>query len=163
MNTLLERTLLERVEKGAGFLDRHYPGWWQHIDLGTLEIASCERCVLGQVYGQAGDAERGAVIAQAVEYWTFGSPLTLQGALAEEFVDTESPFGRMTSAFRELRYVGAIDHGFAWDSFMQERQEPSLTDMWTRLVIQRRLDAHVDVLLGSSELVNIPTENLVAV
>lgn len=43
------------VLKGAELLDEHGPeNWREMIDIGTLSITSCERCVLGQVFGGYG-------------------------------------------------------------------------------------------------------------
>lgn len=155
MSILLEHAMLERVEKGAGFLDRHYPGWWQHMNLGTLDIASCQECVLGQVYGMAPESERGQVVSQAVQY------LKTRGLTEDEaqvWMETDSNFVLMTQAHEELQNGGAIDHGFSWDPFMEEKQGAVLTEMWVRLVIQRRLDAHADVVLEFSKLDRIEKE-----
>jgi hypothetical protein len=71
-----------RVAAGAALLDRKVPGWAERIDLGTLSIASCTRCVLGQLDGaadgcgfdpdfgfDAGDLDRNErVIARLSEY-----------------------------------------------------------------------------------------------
>lgn len=43
---------MERVERGAAWLDEHEPGWELKIDLGELNLASCYKCILGQVYGR---------------------------------------------------------------------------------------------------------------
>jgi hypothetical protein len=40
-----------RVAQGAAFLDRVRPGWEHTIDVDTLAMRRCSRCVLGQVYG----------------------------------------------------------------------------------------------------------------
>lgn len=36
------------VKKGAYWLDENYPGWAQNIDTEKLEMAHCEKCVIGQ-------------------------------------------------------------------------------------------------------------------
>lgn len=36
---------------GADLLDRVRPGWADKIDVETLDLSSCTRCVLGQMYG----------------------------------------------------------------------------------------------------------------
>lgn len=47
--------ITERVERGAALLDDKRPGWWQQIDLDTLDVrAKCD-CVLGQVAAAPGD------------------------------------------------------------------------------------------------------------
>lgn len=43
-------TVAERVARGAALLDEKLPGWDQRIDLAGLELASCYRCVLGQLF-----------------------------------------------------------------------------------------------------------------
>ena len=35
---------------GAAFLDEHVPGWRTRIDLSTLDLESCENCILGQLF-----------------------------------------------------------------------------------------------------------------
>lgn len=48
-------TVAERVERGAALLDEKRPGWWQEIDLGTLDIRSTCGCILGQIGSLLGD------------------------------------------------------------------------------------------------------------
>src|SRR5258708_40306755 len=43
-------TIAERVARGAALLDEKMPGWAEHIDLDTLNLASSCRCVLGQLH-----------------------------------------------------------------------------------------------------------------
>lgn len=38
----------KEVAAGASWLDENFPGWEREIDLGTLDITSCQECVLGQ-------------------------------------------------------------------------------------------------------------------
>lgn len=40
-----------RVAVGAALLDQTVPGWWQRVDLETLDICRYNRCVLGQLFG----------------------------------------------------------------------------------------------------------------
>lgn len=39
----------DRVAAGAAWLDEKYPGWEDKIDLGLLNIARADTCVLGQL------------------------------------------------------------------------------------------------------------------
>lgn len=39
------------VARGIALLDEKILGWRDRIDLGRLNIASCEDCILGQLYG----------------------------------------------------------------------------------------------------------------
>lgn len=43
-------TLFDRAERGAAKLDREVPGWYDRIDLKTLNLESCYMCVFGQLY-----------------------------------------------------------------------------------------------------------------
>lgn len=43
--------LAPRVERGMAWLDAHVPGWLDRIDMETLDIGDCDRCVLGQLFG----------------------------------------------------------------------------------------------------------------
>lgn len=46
-----EGELRERVfERGAPFLDQAEPRWWKRIEE-RLRMAICDRCVLGQMFG----------------------------------------------------------------------------------------------------------------
>lgn len=47
----------ERVLAGLDFLDRAVPGWDKKINLYKLDLSSCIRCVLGQLFGSYGDGE----------------------------------------------------------------------------------------------------------
>jgi hypothetical protein len=52
------QTAAERVAAGAMLLDERKPGWYKTIDNALLNIASCRKCVLGQVYGDFSDGVR---------------------------------------------------------------------------------------------------------
>lgn len=41
----------ENAHRGALLLDSAVPDWRHQIDLNRLELSSCARCVLGQVFG----------------------------------------------------------------------------------------------------------------
>jgi hypothetical protein len=41
----------ERVQNGVAFLDEHFPGWWDKIDLVKLDIDNSYNCVLTQASG----------------------------------------------------------------------------------------------------------------
>lgn len=53
-----------RAKAGATLLDIVRPGWADEIDLSQLDLASCEGCVLGQLYGRY---ENGAAHLFAME------------------------------------------------------------------------------------------------
>lgn len=43
-----------RVHRGAALLDERESGWWERVS-GELDMADCERCVLGYLYGDYHD------------------------------------------------------------------------------------------------------------
>lgn len=53
-------TVTERVANGVRLLNSFYPGWERNVDVDTLKISSCQRCVLGQLGGYYYPAEADA-------------------------------------------------------------------------------------------------------
>ena len=47
---LMKSSAFERAQRGAEKLDTLIPNWHQYIDVRTLDVADCERCVLGQLF-----------------------------------------------------------------------------------------------------------------
>lgn len=45
------KSISERVAAGMRFLDARDPGWLDKVDANTLDVGSCDLCVLGQIYG----------------------------------------------------------------------------------------------------------------
>lgn len=41
--------MAEAVQRGARWLDRNSPGWYNKINTNTLLMSSCALCVLGQI------------------------------------------------------------------------------------------------------------------
>lgn len=39
----------ENVERGAALLDQQYPGWFNELDVASLDMSDCDACVVGQV------------------------------------------------------------------------------------------------------------------
>lgn len=46
-----ELTIEQRVAAGAKWLDENQPRWLDHVDIEALDLESCQRCVLGQLFG----------------------------------------------------------------------------------------------------------------
>lgn len=42
-------TPAEQVANGAQMLDQYWPGWYDLIDLDTLDISECSACICGQL------------------------------------------------------------------------------------------------------------------
>ncbi|SRR5260221_698663 len=40
-----------QVSKAAEYLDKHNPGWYYSVNPDTLNLQSCGKCILGQIYG----------------------------------------------------------------------------------------------------------------
>jgi hypothetical protein len=77
----------ERVAAGVALLDQKRPGWDAEVDLTLLLLASCDRCVLGQLYG---DYSRATDVFDEDDYpeqYGFdlfeGDPLTYEDLTAE--------------------------------------------------------------------------------
>jgi hypothetical protein len=43
----------EHVARGDALLDAKIPGWAERINLATLALSDCERCIVGQLYAAA--------------------------------------------------------------------------------------------------------------
>jgi hypothetical protein len=50
----MERTYQAQVTRGIAWLEEHHPGWRAKLDLSTLNLAHCDQCILGQVFGREG-------------------------------------------------------------------------------------------------------------
>jgi hypothetical protein len=68
--TETEAAIYARVAKGAAFLDAWRPGWFQKINVTTLDLSNTCLCVLGQLEGgfweacyRLGWVQRGSVVA----------------------------------------------------------------------------------------------------
>jgi hypothetical protein len=90
-------TPAQAVAKGAALLDREVPGWAEQIDLPTLNMSSCSRCILGQLYGEDEDEGEG--------YWTGMDQFRLS-AFGSRRHGFSSEFGRLD---RELAEAWAAE------------------------------------------------------
>lgn len=151
-------TTQEKVAKGTAWLDEQYPQWWEVIDLSTLDISNCDLCVLGQVYDIVPFAEKDELIAQVVA----GYP----GSFAEyaRLSCRNGTVGGFTviAEGRGMIISGEVyDMGFAVDWMQGQEivnaQYAELLEEWTKVIIQKRLDAHHDVV-APSNLDNITPE-----
>lgn len=143
-------TIAERVALGAAFLDKHFTGWWERIDLGTLNIDDCDSCVLGQLWCTAPQEEAGQIVAQSVGRLMLVSGGALDRMTATEVATNNNPYATIVQAYEELRGTGSHKLGFNFGAnFITHDDEPeALADEWTRLIIQRRLDASPYVVGG---------------
>lgn len=90
-------TIEQRVRNGATFLDANVVGWEDKINVDDLNVGSCMRCILGQLFAgfRSGaialdlrDDEAAALGFQVTEY--------------EKDNDIHTPFRELTTAWREL-------------------------------------------------------------
>jgi hypothetical protein len=95
-------TIDDRVAAGAAWLDANRPGWWQRINLDTLDLGDPCRCVLGQEYGDFADGpeelvdDTKSVVANgfdALDFW-FVNDRTPRDVLTE--------LADLTAAWRAL-------------------------------------------------------------
>jgi len=91
-------TIDERVAAGAKWLDEHRPGWWQRIDLDTLNLGDPCQCVLGQLYGH--------FVYAPDEIWTnnlsFAGGFNAEVGLRGDYDETVTEFAALTAAWRTL-------------------------------------------------------------
>ena len=87
------------VNRGARLLDKARPEWWKRIDVPTLRMYSCEKCILGQEY--SGDVIH--VEDEIPGYWIGGMEL---GVCGEEpkygFSDLKDRWTSLRSAWVRL-------------------------------------------------------------
>ena len=96
------------VRRGVAWLSAIRPRWYREINLERLDLATCDDCVLGQLFGDYNDAEQ-----------IFGSDATQLGALGmnidyrfdQPHADETQEFNRLTAlwkrAIRRLRTSNA--------------------------------------------------------
>lgn len=104
-------TAEEAVARGAALLDEQQPGWWDHVDLGILDINDWTRCVLAQVYANEDRSNT---------HRSFVDGLAALGFDAEVPIGTDRPIAR--------------DYGFAevsaslWINAIIERRAPGVRE-----------------------------------
>jgi len=68
----ITETDVERVERGAQWMDENHPGWAHSINLDALKMDSCNTCIIGQACREMGFywkiVEAGAVNEDAEEW-----------------------------------------------------------------------------------------------
>lgn len=74
--------LMPRVEKGAAWLDVNRPGWFDAINCDELNIESCSRCVLGQLFGSFDDGM--ARLVEGYDEWAYNPASGEHGFAAKQ-------------------------------------------------------------------------------
>lgn len=75
-------TMEQRVNRGAALLDEKRPGWWKSVDLARLDLNHCERCVLGQLFGDYKEGRSALCLLSGLSNsvkWSFDCGFTLVG------------------------------------------------------------------------------------
>lgn len=135
------------VARGVAWLDEHYPGWFNAIDLETLNISRCDICVLGQVYsGHVPYAERQQLLAQVIAsdpgtYRLYGFDLLVRRHGLGLPDTTSMGF----TSWPWCHHPHHVDDGL--DS--QCPDAPTFEDLleaWTQVIIQKRLEAQPETL-----------------
>jgi hypothetical protein len=141
-----------RVARGAAWLDKHYPNWWKTIDLGTLNVASCTRCVLGQVFtGTIPADEQDQIMAQVIAVpgtFQYRTPM----AEARRMVKAGTWNGFVSLVEFHSIMFRTSDMGFAAGMMFDPvtgrelesfEQFDLLNAEWTRLIIERRINENL--------------------
>lgn len=104
----------EDIKRGVKLLDERFPGWESKVDLGTLDLASGVRCVLGQVFvedfvnGLA--EEHGEHYDGAVDYLFDGN---YTQAISHGFCTDTTSYAKEVSKYNE--FVKAVDPAYNGD------------------------------------------------
>ena len=76
------------VTRGIALLDEHLPGWQDEIDWDDLEMDTCEKCILGQIFG---DYQKGLRL------------LGLEGDRGTRYgFNTEGSWDKLTNLWRRM-------------------------------------------------------------
>ena len=115
-------TITERVERGAALLDERRPGWWRDIDMGTLDIRSPCRCILGQM---------GSLLRDDGSLSRFGTGLDM--VKLQVFQSAEFGFD----------WSGSGGAYATWDEInrLMDAEDAALTAAWRDLIGSRRAAA----------------------
>jgi hypothetical protein len=93
-------TIAERVARGAALLDEREPGWWQRIDLETLDLGAPCHCVLGQLATDLEDPTSWLVILDRFDLtWVDDSDKQLG---FNALTSSDRSYANLTAAWREL-------------------------------------------------------------
>lgn len=141
-----------RVARGARWLDKNYPNWWKTIDLGTLNVASCTRCVLGQVFtGTIPADEQDQILAQVIAQpntFQYRTPMVKAREMVAD--GTWNGFVSLVE-FHSIMFFTSL-MGFAagqmfdpvtGDELLASEQFDLLNAEWTRLIIERRINENL--------------------
>jgi hypothetical protein len=110
-------TIATRVERGAALLDRHVPGWEKRIDLETLDIASSEFCICGQLANKS----RAKFVRENLGYPGEGFGVFI------EYLDTK----RKPKTEMDAVWLNSGRYGFSGRAFSR------LTKAWKALIEER--------------------------
>lgn len=50
----MERDLEAAAARGAKFLDKQIVDWYTQINMSQLDLGSCDKCIIGQLFGEYG-------------------------------------------------------------------------------------------------------------
>ena len=102
-------TIGSRVAAGVALLDREQPGWDAGIDLAVLDLSSCQKCIIGQLFGAGHERDSAAFAAGLAK---LGFPaigdedsehgFALLGGLASGGMTADEEFGALTAEWRRV-------------------------------------------------------------
>jgi hypothetical protein len=82
-----------RVARGMALLDAHCPDWSWRVNVDQLDLFSCKRCVLGQLYGDFGKGLKALP--------TLGLATGFMPNCGDIFSLLRAPSDRLTQAWRK--------------------------------------------------------------
>jgi hypothetical protein len=115
----------QQVARGAEVLDDELgPGWPLLLDLGKLDMANCQACVLGQLMG---DYELGLEKLTACDYYG-GSDLGFDIGIFEALETTDEILIRFGDSARETALAGLyMDLEETWLKVVKDRLDKGVT------------------------------------
>lgn len=102
---------IPRAEKGAEWLDKVVPGWFNRINVQQLDMNSCTSCVLGQACGY---------------YWNV--------------INVIDPKHGLTGPEKSVS-PWSIEHGFAIGDHRPLKEYKVLREAWVTVILQRQFAA----------------------
>ena len=130
----------EQVAKGVALLDNKVPGWWQHINLDTLQMSDCSQCMLGQLFGHDIETALGAkMFGLPIESKTAKElkTLSVKSMNGIELSDEECEVWQTASGWYRGR--GALGLGWGEAIFSVGcGGDPELRCEWAKVIAERR-------------------------
>jgi hypothetical protein len=90
--------LIKAVVRGAAFLDEQRPGWAAKINLRTLDLEDCGKCILGQLLLKGSRLSRHSM-------WVYDHGFDASSGSPEDYGDLAALWAREIKRRRKTRRV----------------------------------------------------------